>query len=426
MSVEPVVVIGLPAEGMGDLPPALREAITGAQVLVGGKRHLALCDGSAAEKILITGDMEALAERIRHEAEGRRVVVLTSGDPLFFGFGKRLAEALGPGRVRLHPGLSCVQLLASRAGISWEDATLVSVHGREMAANLAPAVGRSKIFVLTTGGQTPRETACFLLERGYDDYTAWVGEDLGSTQEKLERFSLRNLAELEAPFSALNTMLLVREGTRGALAQSWRRRTPGIVDEEFVQRKPDKGLLTKREIRVAVLARLRLAGAGAADLWDLGAGSGSVAVEMALACPAARVLAFEKNEEECANIRANVEKFGTANVRLIEGKAPGTVPADSRPWAIFLGGSGGEIAEMVRLSWERLLAGGSLVATFATIENLAEALSAFKAAGAEPELAQHQIARGKPLLGMTRLDPLNPVFLVSATKPDPGDTLPNP
>ncbi len=417
----PVILVGLGADGLDDLAPEAHDAIAAADLLVGGRRQLALCPDGAAERRPIGGDLDLLLSRLGAEAAaGRRVVVLASGDPLFFGIGARAVAALGAARVRTLPALSCLQLLAAAVGEPWEDAVVASVHGRDFETQLVPVAGAVKAAVLTGDGSDPARVACFLVERGYDDYEVAVGERLGARDASLTRLPVVELAAREAPFDPVNVLWLHRTGGAAARAAAWRRLAPGIEDNRFAQRRPEAGLITKRDVRRLVLARLGLPAVGAADLWDIGAGSGSVAVEMALACPAARVLAIEQHEADAANVRENRTRSGAVNVRVIHGRAPEAIPPESRPAAVFIGGSGGELSALLETALARLRPGGRLVATFATLEHVAAAITALKRLGVPPEVAQVQVSEGRPLLDLTRLDPRSPVFIVSATAAGPA------
>ncbi len=412
-----VTLIGLGADGVAGLGAEARAAIAAADLLVGGRRQLALCGRDGVERWPIGGDLGGLLAHAGAEAAaGRRVVVLASGDPLFFGIGARAVATLGAEQVRTLPAPSSLQLLAAAVGEPWEDAVVASVHGRDLAPHLAPVAGAAKAAVLTGDGNDPARVARFLVERGYDDYLVAVGERLGSADAALVRLPVAELAAREAPVDPLNVLWLRRQGDAAARAAAWRRRSPGIEDDAFVQRRPEAGLITKRDVRRLVLARLGLPAVGAADLWDIGAGSGSVAVEMALACPAARVLAIEKNEADAANVRENRMRSGAVNVQPIVGRAPEAIPADSSPAAVFIGGSGGDLPELLRTALDRLRPGGRLVATFATLEHVATAIATLKGLGVTPEVSQVQVSEGRPLLDLTRLDPLNPVFIVAARR----------
>jgi precorrin-6Y C5,15-methyltransferase (decarboxylating) len=194
-----------------------------------------------------------------------------------------------------------------------------------------------------------------------------------------------------------------------------RRWSPGIPDQLFLQRKPEKGLITKAEIRILSLARLALS--ETATVWDIGAGSGSVAIEAALLAPHGHVFAVEKNAADVAIIRQNVEKFSVGNVTVIEGRAPEVLHRIvDDPDAVFIGGSGGEMAQVIQVSLSRLHDGGRLVVNAITVDNLSAATQACKDSGYPFEVTLLQVARSKPILDLMRFDALNPIFIVSLVK----------
>lgn len=187
--------------------------------------------------------------------------------------------------------------------------------------------------------------------------------------------------------------------------------TLGIPDGEFFQRKPERGLLTKAEVRVIALSKLCIR--PDSTVWDIGGGAGSVTVEAALLALQGRVYVIEKNAEDCENIRQNIAKFGAKQVTLVEGNAPDGLDAWPDPDSVFIGGTGGRMSDIVHLSAHKLRAGGRLVVDAATIENLNEAMTCLKHEGLEVEATMVSIARSKPILNLTRFDALNPVFVVT-------------
>ncbi len=191
----------------------------------------------------------------------------------------------------------------------------------------------------------------------------------------------------------------------------------GLDDQLFEQRHPrgeTGGLITKREVRAVSLARLALQ--SNSIVWDIGAGSGAVAIEAARLCREGQVWAVEKNPADVALCRRNIERSGCANIRLIEGLAPEACREWPAPQAVFIGGSGGHLTELIALSASRLVSGGWLVVNLATFENLQECLQALATHGFEADVTLVQVSRSQPLLGLTRLEALNPVFVVAATR----------
>lgn len=187
--------------------------------------------------------------------------------------------------------------------------------------------------------------------------------------------------------------------------------TLGIPDSEFFQRRPERGLLTKAEVRVIALSKLCIR--PDSTVWDIGGGAGSVTIEAALLAPKGRVYVIEKNAEDCENIRQNIAKFGTNHVTLVEANAPDGLEAWPDPDAVFVGGTGGRMDQIVALACNRLEPGGKVVVDVATIENLGEADKALKANSFATDITLVSIARSKGIVGLTRFDALNPVFVVT-------------
>lgn len=186
----------------------------------------------------------------------------------------------------------------------------------------------------------------------------------------------------------------------------------GLADDFFEQRKPIAGLITKREVRAVSLARLSLT--PTSIVWDIGAGSGAVAIEAARLCQAGIVFAVEKNHADLENCRANLEKAGCTNLMLIEGFAPDACQNWAEPDAVFIGGNGGQLAGIVELVAAKLKPEGKVVANMATLENLNECLQLLQAHNFETDVTLVQVSRSRDLQGLTRLEALNPVFVIAA------------
>ncbi|HLG22199.1 MAG TPA: precorrin-6Y C5,15-methyltransferase (decarboxylating) subunit CbiT [Candidatus Manganitrophaceae bacterium] len=194
--------------------------------------------------------------------------------------------------------------------------------------------------------------------------------------------------------------------------------TFGIPEEAFAHRRPKLGLITKTEVRVISLSKMRLREKSV--VWDIGAGSGSVSIESALIARGGRVFAIEKNEEDVGLIKENIARFGTANVEVIHAKAPDRLDTLLAPDAVFIGGSGSRMREILEVCWRRLKEEGRLVANLATVENLSESYLFFKSRGVKPEVTLVQIGRGADILELTRFEGLNPVFILQAEKRSGG------
>lgn len=410
-----VSILGVSDAGLDSLNAEARAAFEAATLLCGGVRHLGYADGRRVEKFVIKGNLKELRLRLEEELAkpGGRPVVLASGDPLFYGIAGYLLERLGRERVRVHPYLSSLQLAFARAGVPWTDADLLSVHGRPLDQLGAARRTALTLGVFTDGRNHPAVCAQRLLKMGWTkDAESWVVENIEGPEERVTALPLGELAAKDADaFGELN-VLIVRRPSASAPAEA---HAFGLPDEAFAQRKPERGLITKAEVRALVLSKLRVF--PGACVWDIGAATGSVAVEAARLSGHGPVWAFEKNAEDCENIRENVERFATPTVRVVHGRAPECLSeAEDDPDSVFIGGSGGDLKAILEACAARLRPGGALVGAFATVENSAEAVAWFRTAGLDWGFCQVQVSRGKPILDLHRLDALNPVTLVWGKK----------
>ncbi|SEN12489.1 precorrin-6y C5,15-methyltransferase (decarboxylating) subunit CbiE [Lihuaxuella thermophila] len=397
-----VKVIGIGDDGRNGLFPHYLKWIEEADVLVGGERQLAFFPDHPGKRIPIKGGLQPVLEQIGRESHRHRVVVLASGDPLFYGIAGLIVRKLGQEQVEVHPHLSSIQLAFARMGESWQQARIESVHGRPMTGLAQRIDGQEKVALLTDDAHSPSAIARYLLQFGMREYQAFVAENLGGPDERCGWWELDEL--VDARFSPLNVVILKRKA--GAEIPRW---GLGIEDEAFAQRKPEKGLITKKEVRVVSLAELCLR--KDSIVWDIGAGSGSVSVEAAKLAPYGQVFAIEKNEADLHNIEANRVKFRT-DFTVVHAKAPDGLDGLPDPDAVFIGGSGGELKELIHVCGTRLKQGGRIVINAATVETLATSQEALKAQGFAVRIILLQTARSKPILQMTRLEGLNPVYVI--------------
>ncbi|GAB7387062.1 bifunctional cobalt-precorrin-7 (C(5))-methyltransferase/cobalt-precorrin-6B (C(15))-methyltransferase [Bacillaceae bacterium] len=394
-----IKVIGIGDNGKESLLPLYLHWIEESERLVGGERHLAFFPDYRGEKVAIKGGLASLVERLRDER--KKTVVLASGDPLFYGIGGYLAKKLP---VEIYPNVSSLQLAFAKMGESWQDAHFESVHGRSMRGLAQRIDGREKVALFTDEENNPNAIARYLLSFGMGEYRAFVAENLGGDGERTGWYELEEMAE--KTFSPLNIVILrkVKEGPVWPV---------GIPDEEFAQRKPDKGLITKREIRVLSLVNLGLR--EDSIVWDIGTCTGSVAIEAARIARRGQVYAIEKNEQDLENCRANMRKF-RADITVVHGKAPAGLDAFPDPDAVFIGGSGGELRELLQVCGARLKGNGRIVLNAATVETLHEAVQTLAKAGFSTRITLVQIARSKPILQMNRFEALNPVYILTAQR----------
>jgi precorrin-6Y C5,15-methyltransferase (decarboxylating) len=406
-----VTVVGVGEDGCAGLSGRAASAVGAAQVLVGGARHLELFPEARAERIVLAGGLTAALDRIAALAEEHTVCVLASGDPLFFGVGALLVRRLGAAHVELIPQPASVQHAFARLGLPWQDATFLSAHGRPLAG-LAVRLRRARLAaVLTDEEHSPARVAAHLVDHGAGGWRAWVCEDLGGAAERVRAHDdLAALARHAEPVHPLNVLVLARP-------EGWRPPplVPHLPEDVYARRMPRKGLITKREVRTLSLAALALA--PDATVWDIGAGSGAVAIEAALLAPEGRVFAVEVDPEGVAICRENARAHGADNVQVVTGLAPAALAELPDPDAVFVGGSKGAMDELVDVALARLRPGGRLVVNAVTLDNVAETYRAFRRRDVVPELTLVNVARGEPLARYLRYEAQNPIHIFAAGRP---------
>jgi len=420
-----VTVVGIGDDGCKGLTSRALDAVAAAGWLVGGERQLAFFPQFGGERIVLKDGLGAALDRVAAIAADSNVCVLASGDPMFFGVGALVVNRLGAEHVEVIPQPSSVQWAFARAGLKWDDAALLSLHGRSRQGLLTRLKRHAKVAVLTDPENSPPRLAEHLRAHGETGWQAWVCENLAGPGERVRRFTIAELAAAE-DVGPLNVLLLVREDA------SWRP-PPAISflhEDAFAKRMPKKGLITKREVRLLSLAALSIRPDSV--VWDIGAGSGSVAIEAALLAPAGRVYAVEVDPEGVAICGDNLRAHAVDNVTVIAGRAPDALADLESPDAIFVGGSKGSMAEIIQVGLARLNPGGRLVANAITLENAAEAYQAIRAHGLLPEVMLLQISRGEPLGPAVtsgpgaggprylRYEALNPIQIFAVTKPAGG------
>jgi precorrin-6B C5,15-methyltransferase / cobalt-precorrin-6B C5,C15-methyltransferase len=380
--------------------PAARMALRDADVLVGSSRQLAGVSSSAdVERIELSGPLADVLETIAARAgESRRVCVLASGDPGFFGIVRSLAARVGPSRLSVHPAPSSVSLAFARLGLSWDDASVVSAHGRSLAEAAALA-GQGKVAVLTSPDNSPEKIGRQLVELGCGRRTVTVLSHIGEGREKVTHTDLPGLAS--GRFDPMSVVVLTVPDPGGGSdcpTLRW-----GLPEDQFDHR---NRMITKSEVRAVALGRLALPPTGV--LWDVGAGSGSVAIECARLQPGLRVIAIERSTPDAERVRANADTHHVA-VEVVEGEAPAALAPLPDPDRVFIGGGGLSVLD-VALS--RLRPAGAIVATYALVDRAA---LAWKKLG---NMVQLSVSRAVPVgAESVRLSAENPVFLCWGPEP---------
>ncbi len=409
-----VSVVGIGDDGCRSLTSRAMDAIVRARVLVGGERQLAFFPEFRGERLVIKGGLDALLARVAELAEEHTVCILASGDPLFFGVGARVIERLGREHVEVIPQPSSVQWAFARAGLAWDDAQVLSLHGRPLTNVCSRLRGERKAALFTDRENTPQRIAAHLLSYGERGFSAWVLENLCGPGERVRAFAgdeaLERLAEAD-DIGPLNVLLLVRydAGVRPPPVLGY------LPEAAFEKRMPKKGLITKREVRLLSIGALALR--RDSIVWDVGAGSGSVGIEAARIASHGHVYAVEVDPEGVELCRENAKAHGADNLTVIAGLAPQALQALPTPDAVFIGGSKGSMREIVELALARLAAGGRLVVNAITLENAHECYAVLRERGLTPEVTLLQVSRAEPLARYMRFEALNPIQIFAVEKP---------
>jgi precorrin-6Y C5,15-methyltransferase (decarboxylating) len=410
MQNNPIHVIGLGPDP-DSLGPRELELVRGADVLAGGQELLEPFSDTGAELLpLRTPLSDWIQELVQRRDRGRAVAVLADGDPLFFGIGSRLCRELGPEAIRVRPGISVLQAAAARLCLPWRDIATVSLHGRRDLLPLRRALAHGeRVGVYTDPENTPDRIAVFLSEIGADNFRVHVLENLFRDRERIVSLSPEEAAK--GSFVEPNFVLLERiRPPRVNL-------TPGLPEEAL---KHERGLISKPEVRLAALGRLQPESRH--TLWDIGAGSGSLALEASLIIREGRILAVERDQSRVAHIEANIAATGAFGVEAVRGTAPDCFERLPDPDRIFLGGGAGEGGGLLDAAWSRLRSGGRLVASLVLLGSLQTVLGWARDRGLHPEVTQIQVSRSSPIREDLRLAAHNPVFLISLDKPPESES----
>ena len=412
----PIQVVGIGLAGVASLPTETLKLIDQATVLAGGDRHLAYFADHPAERWSLTNLTQRLQQHLVQPEPGL-VVVLTSGDPLFFGLGRQLLQALPAPALTFHPHVSSVQLAFSRVKLPWQGATWVSAHGRSLTPlELSLKKGDTPIAVLTDTVNTPAAIARFIASLDLPTvYQLWICENLGGVDEQVHCLSLA--AAQQVTVSPLNVVILQRLEPAPLPADLPRL---GIPDQAFLSFPDRPGLMTKREVRVQILAELALQPHQV--IWDIGAGTGSVSIEIARLVPESNVWAIEKTAIGHDLIQQNMRRFGVSNVNARQGEAPAALRELPDPHRIFIGGSGQQLTAILDACAARLQPGGRIVAAIATLENLAETTQWLQDQPTwQGHYQQITLSRSAAVGPFTRWMPLNPVTLACLSPAVLGD-----
>ncbi len=390
----PIDVIGV-SRNLSALSPAAHHALSSAALVVGARRHLATVAEltTDSERVELACNLSNSLDAIA--AHRGPVCVLASGDPGFFGIGRLLGQRFGPGRLRVHPQPSAVSEAFARLGLSWDDATVVSAHGRKLSDAVDAATTATKVGVLTSPANPPESIGQAFAQRGLHFDRVAVCSHLGEEDEAIVLTDLEALAG--GHWRPLSVVILWREPASESPTLAW-----GQPVDQFDHR---QGMITKDEVRAVILGKLALPASGV--LWDIGSGSGSVAVESARLRRGLRVIAVDRDSDAAARTTANARRHGVS-VEVHCANAVDAMVELAPPDRIFVGGGGPEVLNAARRHLNR---GGVMVASYASLERAA---IAHRVLG---NLVQIVVNRACLLPnGDTRLGSANPVFVAwSAT-----------
>ena len=427
---ESCTLIGILDDGWPGLTDTARIRLAQAGCVIGATRTLNLVAPHLApgvRQLAMDGALAQVPAWVSEaQAHGLPVVVLATGDPLCHGIAGRLTAALGSAAIQILPAASTVQLAFARFKRPWQDARISSCHGAasgDWSLGDTPAHGLYRVLravarhpvvaVFTSPANGPDRIARALLTLGYgDEIRLSVAARLARPDEVL--FPDLTLAQAAGQRFPEPNMLICERSEPPTADDA----VCGLDDRRYARQGggdgDQTGLITKLEVRAVTLARLALRPDSV--VWDIGAGSSAVGLEASRIAYDGHCWAIEKSAAQAADARANARRLRAGNYSLFEGRAPDGLAAWPDPDAVFIGGSGGALAELIRLLRDRLRPGGRLVMNFIALENLTTAMAALDQVGLSWDLTQLSVARSQPILGLHRLVALNPVWIVTASE----------
>src|SRR6478672_3452398 len=409
-----IYVVGVGGDGLAGLTSRARDLVAGAELLVGSDSALRLIPDVSAERVRIGSDLNEVLEKLKANFGKKHMVVVAGGDPLFYGVARYLCDRLGKDRFEVLPHVSSMQLAFARVKETWEEAYLTDLSTRSLDDVLDRIRVADTVGLFTSETHHPARISRELLVRGLDYFRAYVCENLGGKDERITQGELGEIQGMT--FDPLNVMILKRKPGRPDTPRAAKRLARfGNPDDVFAQSRPKTGLITQAEVRAIALAQLDLQ-AGCV-MWDVGAGSGSVALEAAQLVDPGRVYAIEQDSADYHLIVANAETFGVRNVQAVFGTAPAVFQDLPDPDAIFIGGNGGEVSRLLEAAFSALRPGGRLVANVGTLEMLALTYETLKRLPPGVSVLLVNLSRSVEQLEALRFEAVNPTFVLRVVKP---------
>lgn len=407
-----IYIIGIGDDGLEGLSPAARKIIAESQMLLGDEQAMAATHNQTAQRVELGSNLEATVRRIS-ENDKLRIVILANGDPLFYGTARYLCDRLGKDRFEVVPHVSSMQLAFARVKESWDEAYLTNLANQQLDLAIERIRTAEKVGLFTTEKHPPAAVAQALLDRNIDYFYAYVCENLGAPDERVYQGELSDVAGQE--FSPLNVVILVRKpNVPDRPVAMIGRRLFGNPDEMFLQSHPKRGLLTPAEVRAVALSAMDIG--PASIVWDVGAGSGSVAIEAAQIASNGRVFAIEVDPEDHQLISTNAQRFGVGNLTPVLGRAPEAWKQLPDPDAIFVGGTGRMVKSIVESAFSRLRKGGRIVVNVSSIDNVSDVHAVIRQQAGEADVWMMNLARGTLQMDQLRFESLNPTFLLTAVR----------
>ncbi len=408
-----IPIVGIGPDGLAGLSARSADWLNSAEVVFGSEAALKLLPELTAERVRIGTDLPEVVEKLKANLGKKRMAVAAVGDPLFYGTARYLCDKVGPDHFEVVPHVSSMQLAFARLKETWEEAYLTDLSAKALDDVLDKIRIAETVGLFTSEKYPPNRVARELLARGIDYFRGYVCENLGGRDERITQGELSEIQDLR--FDPLNVFILKRKPNRpdrpragGQLGRF------GNPDDLFAQSRPKTGLITQAEVRAVALSQLDLRVGDVA--WDVGAGSGSVAIEMAQLVAPGTVYAIEQDSADYHLIQANLDTFGIPNVKPIFGTAPGVFDALPAPDAIFVGGNGGEVARLLEASYAALRPGGRLVANVGTLEMISATYAVLKRLATTVDVLLMNLSRGVEQLESLRFEAVNPTVLLRVRK----------